>query len=94
MKIPKSLKRTITKTVIKNPSLRRMVARRVARKVLRPIPLIGTGAVVALALGTLRRKGAMRGSADVALDLIPVVGLAKSVIEAFRGDFIPDKKAS
>lgn len=94
MKIPKSLKRTLTKTVIKSPALRRMVARRVARKVLRPIPLIGTGAVIALALGTLKRKGAVRGSADVALDLIPVVGVAKSVIEAFRGDFIPDKRVS
>lgn len=94
MKIPKTLKRTLTKVVIKNPSLRRMVARRVARKVLRPIPLIGTGAVIALAAGTLRRKGAVRGSADVALDLIPVVGIAKTVVEAFRGDFIPDKKVS
>jgi uncharacterized membrane protein YjjP (DUF1212 family) len=53
--------------------------------------LIGAGVIAALALGTIRRKGALRGSADVALDLIPGVGLTKSVVEAFTGDLIPDK---
>lgn len=63
------------------------------RKALRPIPIIGTGAVLVLALGTIRRKGFLKGSADVMLDLIPVVGLTKGVVEAFTGDFIPDKRA-
>lgn len=84
MKILKTIKRALIKRAIK---------RTLTRRVLRPIPIIGTGAVLALALGTIRRKGAVKGSADVALDLIPVVGITKSIIEAFRGDFIPDKKS-
>ncbi|HKG22930.1 MAG TPA: hypothetical protein VKC34_13605 [Blastocatellia bacterium] len=85
MKIGRSIKRALIKRAIK---------RTLARRVLRPIPIIGTGAVLALALGTIRRKGGVKGTADVVLDLIPIVGITKSVIEAFRGDFIPDKKSS
>jgi hypothetical protein len=85
MSLSKSIKRALIKRAIK---------RTLVRRVLRPLPIIGTGAVLALALGTIRRKGKLRGSADVALDLIPVVGITKSLIEAFTGDFIPDKKSS
>ncbi|HVF88964.1 MAG TPA: hypothetical protein VNH22_02780 [Blastocatellia bacterium] len=77
---------------IKKALIKRAIKRTLTRRVLRPLPIIGTGAVVALALGTIRRKGGLRGTADVALDLIPIVGITKTVIEAFRGDFIPDKK--
>jgi len=93
MKIPKAITRNVPRP-IKKALIKRAIKRTLMRKVLRPIPIIGTGAVLALALGTLRRKGAARGTADVALDLIPVVGITKSIIEAFRGDFIPDKKSA
>lgn len=85
MGISKSIKRALIKRAIK---------RALVRRVFRPMPIIGTGAVLALALGTIRRKGKLKGSADVALDLIPFVGITKTVIEAFTGDFIPDKKSS
>ena len=84
-----SLSKTIKRALIK-----RAIKRTLVRRVLRPIPIIGTGAVLALALGTIRRKGKLKGSADVALDLIPVVGISKAIIEAFTGDFIPDKKSN
>jgi len=72
--------------------LKKAISRSMIRKALKPIPIIGTGAVVLLALGTIRRKGFFRGSADVLLDIVPVVGLAKGVVEAFAGDVIPDKR--
>ena len=92
MKIPKTVQKAVPKS-IKKALIKRAIKRTLVRRVLRPIPIIGTGAVLALAVGTIRRKGAVKGSADVALDLIPVVGIAKSVVEAFTGDFIPDKKS-
>jgi len=72
--------------------LKKAISREMIRKALRPIPIIGTGAVILLAMGTIRRKGLFKGSADVMLDLVPVVGVAKGVIEAFTSDFIPDKR--
>ena len=72
--------------------LKKAISRGMMRKVLRPIPIIGTGAVLLLAMGTIRRKGFLKGSADVMLDLVPVVGTAKGVVEALTGDFIPDKR--
>jgi hypothetical protein len=68
------------------------ISRGLIRRALKPIPIIGTGAVMALAIGTLRRKGFFKGGADVLLDLVPFVGLTKSVVEAFTGDLIPDKR--
>jgi hypothetical protein len=79
---------------------RREVARRAARaggwhlakRLLRPVPLVGTAVVLGTAGYALRRKGAVRGAAHVGLDMIPVLGTAKAVIELFTGDLIPDKK--
>ena len=76
---------------LKDMKLKKKISRGMIRRALRPIPIIGTGAVVALALGTIRRKGFLRGGADVLLDLVPFVGLTKGVVEAFTGDLIPDK---
>ena len=81
--------------------IRREVAERVARaggwklaqRLLRPIPFVGTAVVLGTAGYTLRRKGAVRGAADIGLDIIPFVGTAKAVVELFTGDLIPDKKA-
>jgi hypothetical protein len=81
--------------------IRREVAARAARaggwklaqRLLRPIPFVGTAVVLGTAGYTLRRKGAVRGAADIGLDIIPFVGTAKAVVELFTGDLIPDKKA-
>jgi hypothetical protein len=72
--------------------LKKAISRSVIRKALKPIPIIGTGAVLLLAAGTIRRKGFFKGSADVLLDIVPVVGFAKGVVEVFTGDMIPDKR--
>ncbi|HWS55530.1 MAG TPA: hypothetical protein VN228_15435 [Pyrinomonadaceae bacterium] len=79
---------------------KREVARRAARaggwklakRLLRPIPFVGTAVVVGTAGRALRRKGTVRGAAHVGLDLIPVLGTAKAVVELFTGDLIPDRK--
>jgi hypothetical protein len=39
----------------------------------------------------IKKKGLLRGAAHVALDVTPVVGTAKNVIEIVTGDWIPDK---
>ena len=36
----------------------------------------------------------MPGAVHVGLDVIPVVGTAKNVVEIFTGDWIPDKEDS
>lgn len=82
--------------------IRKEVAGRVARaggwklaqRLLRPIPFLGTAVVLGTAGYTLRRKGAVRGAAHVGLDIIPVLGTAKAVVELFTGDLIPDKVAA
>ncbi|HEX5736337.1 MAG TPA: hypothetical protein VF131_26135 [Blastocatellia bacterium] len=93
MNIKRKIKHSLLKQALKRKSLRHMIARKMLKRAIKPIPLIGAGVVAALAIGTIRRKGALKGSADVALDLIPGVGLTKSVVEIFTGDLIPDKKA-
>jgi hypothetical protein len=79
-------------------SLRRRVARAggwvLAKRLIKPIPVVGTAVVLGLAANEVRRKGALRGAADVGLDLIPVIGTAKAVLEIFTGDLIPDKDGS
>ena len=79
---------------------KREVARRAARaggwklakRLLRPIPFVGTAVVLGTAGYALRRKGTVRGAAHVGLDMIPFVGTAKTVVELFTGDLIPDKR--
>ncbi len=92
MNIKRKIKQSLLKQALKRKSFRKMMARKLLKRAVKPIPLIGAGVVVALAVSTLRRKGALKGSADVALDLIPGVGLTKSVVEIFTGDLIPDKE--
>jgi len=57
------------------------------------IPVVGSIFVVGLASHEIRKKGLFSGMAHVGLDVIPVVGATKNVIEIFTGDWIPDKKA-
>ena len=68
--------------------------RRVARRLLRSAPWLG--AVVALGTigAAIRRKGAIGGTVDTALDFIPFVGGLKNAAEVIRGrDFIRDRVA-
>jgi hypothetical protein len=66
--------------------------RRIARKLMRAMPWLG-GVVALATLGTaIRRKGALRGTADTALDFIPFVGGVKNAAEIVRGrDLLPDR---
>jgi hypothetical protein len=63
----------------------------VARRLVKPIPIIGTVFVVGLAGYEIKKKGLLRGAVHVGLDLTPVVGTAKGIVELFTGDLIPDK---
>ena len=77
--------------------VRRKVARAsvwaVAKRLIKPIPVVGTAFVVGMAGNELRKKGALRGAVHVGLDVLPIVGTAKAVVELFTGDLIPDKEA-
>jgi hypothetical protein len=59
---------------------------------IRAVPYLG-GIVAVVTFGSaMRRKGAVKGAVDTALDLIPFVGGAKNVAEVVRGrDFFPDR---
>ena len=81
----------------KREALKRRAARAgawaVVKRALKPIPVVGTAVSLGLAGHEMRRKGVARGAVHVGLDLLPVVGTAKAVVEIFTGDLIPDKKA-
>ena len=65
--------------------------RRVTRRLLRAAPWIGSVLALATLGAAIRRKGALRGTVDTALDFTPVVGGIKNVAEVMRGrDFIGD----
>jgi hypothetical protein len=63
----------------------------VAKRLIKPIPIIGSIFAVALAGYEIKRKGLLPGAVHVGLDVTPVVGTAKGVLEIFTGDLIPDK---
>lgn len=65
---------------------------RVAKRIIKPIPVIGTAFALGLAGYEIKRKGLLRGSLHVGLDVVPVVGTAKGLVELFTGDLIPDKE--
>lgn len=77
------------------PTLTRRVARvggwKLAKRLLKPIPFVGTAVALGLAGYEIRRKGLRNGIIHVGLDVTPVVGTVKDVIEIFTGDLIPDK---
>lgn len=64
---------------------------RIAKRLIKPIPIVGTIFAVGLAGYEIKKKGLLPGAAHVALDVTPVVGTAKGVVELFTGDLIPDK---
>ncbi|HEX8421763.1 MAG TPA: hypothetical protein VF634_00010 [Pyrinomonadaceae bacterium] len=65
---------------------------RLARRLLKPIPIIGTAVAIGFAGHEIKKKGWRNGLVHVGLDITPVVGTVKSVIEIFTGDLIPDKE--
>lgn len=78
------------------PGLTSRVARSsgfaLAKRLVKPIPVIGTAVTVGFAGYEIRKKGLRNGIIHVGLDLIPVVGTAKGVVEFFTGDWLPDKE--
>jgi hypothetical protein len=63
----------------------------VVKKLLRAIPIIGPVFTVGFAGHDIKKKGLVPGAVHVGLDVIPVVGTAKNVVEIVTGDWIPDK---
>lgn len=63
----------------------------VTKKLLKAIPVIGPVFTVVFAGHDIKKKGILPGAVHVGLDVTPVVGTAKSVVEIFTGDLIPDK---
>ena len=63
----------------------------VAKRLIKPIPIVGSIFAFGLAGYEIRKKGLIPGAVHVGLDVTPVVGTAKGVLEIFTGDLIPDK---
>ena len=63
----------------------------VAKRLIKPIPIVGSVFAFGLAGYEIKKKGLIPGTVHVGLDVTPVVGTAKGVIELFTGDLIPDK---
>ena len=64
---------------------------RLIRRLTRSVPWIGAAVAVLTVGAAIRRKGAVGGVVDTALDAMPGVGAVKNAIEAVRGrDFIKD----
>ena len=63
----------------------------VAKRLIKPIPIVGSLFAVSLAGYEIKKKGLLPGAVHVGLDMTPVVGTAKGVVEIFTGDLIPDK---
>jgi hypothetical protein len=64
----------------------------VVKKLLKAIPIIGPVFTVGFAGHDIKKKGIVPGAVHIGLDVTPVVGTAKNVIEIVTGDWIPDKK--
>ena len=65
----------------------------VVKKLLKAIPIVGTVFTVGFAGHDIKKKGIVPGAVHLGLDVTPVVGTAKNVVEIFTGDWIPDKPA-
>ncbi|HXD33929.1 MAG TPA: hypothetical protein VN643_22610 [Pyrinomonadaceae bacterium] len=62
------------------------------KRAMKMVPVAGSVFAVGLAGYEIKKKGLIPGVAHVGLDVIPLVGTTKNVIEIFTGDLIPDKK--
>ena len=63
----------------------------IAKRIIKPIPIVGSVFAFGLAGYEIKKKGLLPGAVHVGLDVTPVVGTAKGVLELFTGDLIPDK---
>ncbi len=63
----------------------------IAKRLIKPIPIVGSIFAFGLAGYEIRKKGLLPGAVHVGLDVTPVVGTCKGVVELFTGDLIPDK---
>lgn len=63
----------------------------IVKRLIKPIPIVGSLFAVSLAGYEIKKKGLIPGAVHVGLDVTPVVGTAKNVVEIFTGDLIPDK---
>jgi hypothetical protein len=63
----------------------------VVKKLLKAIPILGPVFTVGFAGHDIKKKGLVPGAVHIGLDVTPVVGTAKNVVEIFTGDWIPDK---
>jgi hypothetical protein len=64
----------------------------VTKRLIKPLPVVGSVFAVGLTGYTIKKKGLLRGAIDVGLNATPIIGTAKSVVEIFTGDLIPDKE--
>lgn len=64
---------------------------RVVKRIIKPVPVVGSLVAVSLAGYEVRKKGLLRGAVHVGLDVTPVIGTAKNLVELFTGDLIPDR---
>ena len=75
--------------------LRRIVragSNRIAIKAVRSVPVIGAALVIGLAGYEIKKKGIVKGIVNATFDAIPMIGMAKNIIELFTGDWFPDKR--
>ena len=63
----------------------------IAKRIIKPIPVVGSVFAITLAGYEIKKKGLIRGAVHVGLDVTPLVGTVKNVLEIFTGDLIPDK---
>ena len=63
----------------------------ITKKLLKAIPIIGPVFTVGFAGHDIKKKGLVPGAVHIGLDVTPVVGTAKNIVEIFTGDLIPDK---
>ena len=63
----------------------------IAKRLIKPIPIVGSIFAFSLAGYEIKKKGLLPGAVHVGLDVTPIVGTAKGVLEIFTGDLIPDK---
>lgn len=63
------------------------------KRMIKPVPVVGAVFAIGLAGYEIKKKGLVRGVIHVGLDVTPIVGTAKNVIEIFTGDLIPDKNS-
>ena len=82
--------------IVNEMGIKRRIVRaggwKVAKRIIKPIPIIGSVFAFGLAGYEIKKKGLIPGAVHVGLDVTPVIGTAKGVLEIFTGDLIPDKK--